>query len=592
MLEGARREEKILAESEMAFLNLVRDCQMLAASFLFGVLDFPSFLCDFIESSPFSVQGSLVSSLDLEVNIASHFEHPKSTFALKFHPNYSEFLVSVPPVPALNITPFRLQDGHSVALLREMLPKKLEMVIFSEHGGFCLETASSFTFAFNLADSTGHQLDLDSRFISIYFAKHLHADKAMQTTLADMIRFPELYTTVWKNSELTFEQLHRVTQMLFEADVEVLGRANLVICPDVSLWFCSYLHSKWGFYLPKISWIVYTNTAPLLNIPGGSATPDIWKAINLLLHTKSVLVGSPNELTIAQVCWQFGVPVEAVPLVHTTGKYIHARWASREGQGLLFWRCVLERCHNVRDIVSALAIANGYLNFPLMDFLDSSSGSEFRHQMFLDYTRSFERFRLVRQPLSFEEIAQSYFGVVLFPWEPFMLALSDLMAVEVPLIWIPGDPFIHRFIWTGSFPYGGILAPESVRERAPWLKGSCGHFLWANGSQRGGCEPLEGLPFDPFSFMLAGPGTQIYEKHYWLKHLEFDKAEFVIHFSSLIDLLEQTAAADEAFISKQARVVKEAKEARWNQALPFWQHAVLHALRGRALQGDAVDATV
>ncbi|KAF4740690.1 hypothetical protein FOZ63_007985 [Perkinsus olseni] len=124
---------------------------------------------------------------------------------------------------------------------------------------------------------------------------------------------------------------------------------------------------------------------------------------------------------------------------------------------------------------------------------------------------------LVERPLSLGEIAANYQAVVLFPWEPFMLTVTDLMGLGIP-VFIPDEPLLHRFVLAGSFPYGGVMQdPAQARARSPNVTGY---------DER-----------DPFQFMHDEPGVNLEDRQYWLARTDFVGSDWMLRFKNVPDLL-------------------------------------------------------
>ncbi|KAF4700169.1 hypothetical protein FOZ63_002799, partial [Perkinsus olseni] len=279
--------------------------------------------------------------------------------------------------------------------------------------------------------------------------------------------------------------------------------------------------------------IVYSNTALLCQLPPAIPLEVVWKALHDLINHPRTWIASPNRITAGQIKYQLGL---SVPVVPATGQYVKESWSPRvawipaELPRVLVWRCPLQRCIVYRHMILRYLEAN--LEQPeesrepfaiRMDFLlhDEShlGGESTERQIFRSSANRMQNIvSLVERPLSLGEIAANYQAVVVFPWEPFMLTVTDLMGLGIP-IFIPDEPLLHRFVLAGGHRRPGHfpMDPAQARARSP---NSTGY------DER-----------DPFQFMHDEPGVNLEDRQYWLTRTDFVGSDWMLRFKNVPDLL-------------------------------------------------------
>ncbi|KAF4745596.1 hypothetical protein FOZ62_025320 [Perkinsus olseni] len=397
----------------------------------------------------------------------------------------------------------------------------LRIAAISEHMQFVLEAATM------AAEAFPHQ---GSVTVGTYFAKFRHV--ASEGELGPMrVEVRRSYEALWDG--LQDARLEDIDRVMADAWMDGFWReADAILCVDVALWICGLMHHNRPPLFQDRGMIVYSNTALLCQLPPAVPLEVVWKALDDLINHPRTWIASPNKITAMQIKYQLGL---SVPVVPATGLYVQESWSPRvawvsaELPRVLVWRCPLQRCIVYRHMILRYLEAN--LEQPeesrepfaiRIDFLlhDEShlGGESTERQIFRSSANRMQNIvTLVERPLSLGEIAANYQAVVLFPWEPFMLTVTDLMGLGIP-VFIPDEPLLHRFVLAGSFPYGGVMQdPAQARARSPNVTGY---------DER-----------DPFQFMHDEPGVNLEDRQYWLARTDFVGSDWMLRFKNVPDLL-------------------------------------------------------
>ena len=182
-----------------------------------------------------------------------------------------------------------------------------------------------------------------------------------------------------------------------------------------------------------------------------------------------------SRITAEMLHWQAGFRVPYVPFLsfHITARYKPTR------EDLLFFR-------------SSLPAAVPFLRVLRLIEAEKRAAGEHVGQV-----------TAMTAAMSYTEIA-SFRAITMLPHIPNALRLSDAYAIGIPLF-IPGEPFIHKFIWPND--------PLPLLSRARMVEGLVRS------------SPLDFQSVDRRFYKFRE------ERHYWLQYTEWWLRPHLLHFS-------------------------------------------------------------
>eukprot|EP00928_Gymnodinium_smaydae_P002079 TRINITY_DN10730_c0_g1_i4.p2 TRINITY_DN10730_c0_g1~~TRINITY_DN10730_c0_g1_i4.p2 ORF type:complete len:503 (+),score=120.03 TRINITY_DN10730_c0_g1_i4:792-2300(+) len=483
------------------------------------------------------------------------------------------------------VPPLRVEGGA-----RRLARPGVSVALFATHPAFALNTVRQLELAANQAGICAAEA-VD---VVLFGTTHWHMEGDALAAEIDRRIFPD-----WSGWRKAGKQ--RVTEFRREllelAKVPRLTRSDVVVCVDDPLWLCGLLHSVLGRGL-----VVHFNAALLAELSAVNFEAEemevVWAGIRGLVMDPASALGGVNRLIIAQLAYQTGfnapyVPPVSLYLPHLAGP------AARAAGGrprILVWRTPSVYGRLFTDFLCSLRLP------------DAQAPALCGGRLHVEH---------LTERRDFGEIVK-FQGVVLLPWEPFMFAVHDILALEQILL-LPAEPMIHKMVWSrasgnGGFSYACVDACESglheepqdlrldAAARAEIAARQRSSLRLADGADGAGAQSAvlealaQGDEESPFAHMRPGESGRTFQdfehphasQRQWLRATDFaEGAVPAVRFASLPELaakLQAVFLGDGAAAAQTEMLLamRKHREVSLLSAVGWWAHALSHQLLGVA----------
>eukprot|EP00929_Paragymnodinium_shiwhaense_P113912 TRINITY_DN82216_c0_g1_i1.p1 TRINITY_DN82216_c0_g1~~TRINITY_DN82216_c0_g1_i1.p1 ORF type:complete len:852 (-),score=80.66 TRINITY_DN82216_c0_g1_i1:76-2631(-) len=345
------------------------------------------------------------------------------------------------------------------------------------------------------------------------------AERGMATTMEDK-------QTMWTINSLreAMELAHGwVRKDDFWQHVDVVFDCNPV-------WACVALQRL----APRLNVVLRINMALLQYFRMWDELPEFWRWYGDFVTSERTVMSTKNRLIAEQIFVQTGVRPEFVPMVMLHLRGITYKPSQPE---TLIYKCSHPAFLHFRHILESMrtgATQQGLDSTELVFHVDLQAK--------------------LGRPLTFEEMA-SHRAIVLMPHVPNSCSFADIYAMRIPLL-LPAEPYIYRWMWAFSDPFGGHGGDPRKRSRIQEGEPRPRQPDWWVAA--GGAEQHK---YDPFSFLISKiPMDHVIDQAYWFQYSDYSMLPGLQRFRSIVEVVLMIAMLSDDLaqgISKEMAVAHE-----------------------------------